>query len=65
LFPKLEVWRAGLGKETLWPDWPGIGAIASDAALALLGPGAEGVARLALDDTVSIATYVQSHAANR
>lgn len=30
VFPKLEVWRDGLGQPTLWPDWPGIVAIASD-----------------------------------
>ena len=30
-FPKIEVWRPGLGRETLWPQWPGIMAIASDA----------------------------------
>jgi molybdopterin-guanine dinucleotide biosynthesis protein B len=22
-FPKLEVWRAAVGKPLLWPDWPG------------------------------------------
>ncbi len=30
-FPKLEVWRPAVGKPLLWPDWPGIVAIASDA----------------------------------
>ncbi len=30
-FPKLEVWRPSLGRTMLWPDWPGIAAIASDA----------------------------------
>lgn len=30
-FPKLEVWRAEVGKPLLWPDWPGIVAVASDA----------------------------------
>jgi molybdopterin-guanine dinucleotide biosynthesis adapter protein len=30
-FPKLEVWRAALGKSTLWPDWPGIVALGCDA----------------------------------
>jgi molybdopterin-guanine dinucleotide biosynthesis protein B len=34
-FPKLEVWRAEVGKPTLWPDWPGIVAIASHGALPL------------------------------
>ena len=30
-FPKIEVWRAGLDRGTLWPQWPGIVGIASDA----------------------------------
>lgn len=30
-FPKLEVWRPSLGRPMLWPLWPGIAAIASDA----------------------------------
>jgi molybdopterin-guanine dinucleotide biosynthesis protein B len=30
-FPKIEVWRTELGRETLWPQWPGILGIASDA----------------------------------
>jgi molybdopterin-guanine dinucleotide biosynthesis protein B len=30
-FPKLEVWRPSLGGNTLWPQWPGIVGIASDA----------------------------------
>ena len=29
-FPKLEVWRRALARPTLWPQWPGITAIASD-----------------------------------
>jgi len=32
-FPKLEVWRAAVGKPLLWPQWPGIVAVASDGAL--------------------------------
>ncbi len=32
-FPKLEVWRAEVGKPMLWPDWPGIVGIASDRPL--------------------------------
>src|SRR5437764_11564877 len=31
-FPKIEVWRAAVGKPTLAPAWPGIVAIASDSA---------------------------------
>jgi molybdopterin-guanine dinucleotide biosynthesis protein B len=30
-FPKLEVWRPSLGRPMLWPSWPGIVGIASDA----------------------------------
>jgi molybdopterin-guanine dinucleotide biosynthesis protein B len=56
-FPKLEVWRAALGKPTLWPDWPGIAAIASDDAL----PQA-GVARLDLADTAAIADFALASA---
>ena len=57
-FPKLEVWRAVLGKPTLWPAWPGIAAIASDGALP-----AAGVPRLDLADTAAIADFVLAHAA--
>ena len=59
-FPKLEVWRAGLGKPTLWPQWPGILAIASDVEL----PHA-GVTRLDLADTGAVADFVWSRAAQR
>jgi molybdopterin-guanine dinucleotide biosynthesis adapter protein len=66
-FPKLEVWRAALGKPTLWPDWPGILAIASDTfgAAADQPVGAPGVTPLDLSDTASIAAFVLSHAARR
>jgi Molybdopterin guanine dinucleotide synthesis protein B len=30
-FPKLEVWRAAVGKPMLWPEWPGIVAMVGDA----------------------------------
>ncbi len=30
-FPKLEVYRPALGKSPLWPDTPGVAAVASDA----------------------------------
>ena len=64
-FPKLEVWRASVGKPTLWPDWPGITAIASDTQAAVLGAtiAIPGIARLDLSDTASIAAFVMSHAA--
>ena len=59
-FPKLEVWRAEVGKPTLWPDWPGILAIASDSPLP-----AQGITQLDLSDAASIATFVMSNAAPR
>lgn len=31
--PKLEVHRPALGKPPLWPDWPDVSAVASDATL--------------------------------
>ncbi len=66
-FPKLEVWRASLGKPTLWPDWPGILAIAGDTPWADLGlPACEpSVTRLDLSDAASIANFVLSRAAPR
>jgi|CXWL01.1.fsa_nt_gi molybdopterin-guanine dinucleotide biosynthesis protein B len=65
-FPKLEVWRAELGKPTLWPQWPGIVAIASDAALAPPQPpeAVPGVMRLELSDTAAIAAFVLARAAS-
>ena len=57
-FPKLEVWRAALGKPMLWPEWPGILAVASDGAAPT-----SGVAWLDLADTASIADFALAHAA--
>ena len=66
-FPKIEVWRAEVGTKTLWPDWPGILAIASDTP-----PRAEvqhsvtpGLAHLDLADTAAIAAFVLAHAVVR
>lgn len=56
-FPKLEVWRAGQGKAPLRGTWPGILALAGDAAT-----HAAGAARFALDDVPGIAAFVASHA---
>jgi len=47
-FPKLEVYRPALGKPPIWPDWPDVAAVATDAdlvdcprtVLALNDPGA-------------------------
>ena len=52
-FPKLEVWRPSLGKPMLWPDWPGIVAIASNAPLQ------------ELSDTALIAAFILLHARER
>jgi molybdopterin-guanine dinucleotide biosynthesis protein B len=32
-FPKLEVYRPALGKPPIWPDWPDVAAVATDADL--------------------------------
>jgi molybdopterin-guanine dinucleotide biosynthesis protein B len=66
-FPKLEVWRAAENKPTLWPDWPGILAIASDAPWpakehAAMSPP---LAQLDLSATASIADFVLAHAGPR
>ncbi|MDO8317927.1 molybdopterin-guanine dinucleotide biosynthesis protein B [Rhodoferax sp.] len=66
-FPKLEVWRASENKDTLWPDWPDIVAIASDTppdspAQAAVTPG---LAHLDLSDVPSIAEFVVAHAHER
>jgi molybdopterin-guanine dinucleotide biosynthesis protein B len=68
-FPKLEVWRANVGKPTLWPQWPGILAIASDGPAPAVNDG-EGRPRpplphLALADIEAIADFVLAHAATR
>ncbi len=55
-FPKLEVWRPSLGRPMLWPTWPGIAGIASDAPR----PGGDAVppAWLDLQDVGAIADFV-------
>jgi molybdopterin-guanine dinucleotide biosynthesis adapter protein len=60
-FPKLEVWRAEVGKPTLAPDWPGIRAIASDDS----GPAATPLPLLPLADIEAIADFVLANAATR
>ena len=68
-FPKLEVWRADLGKPTLWPEWPGILAVASDVSPAGLTSAsaavADGLIWLDLSDTASIAAFVLLYAVKR
>lgn len=66
-FPKLEVWRYELEKQTLWPDWPGIVAIASDKPPS--SPDQTGVTpgltHLDLADITSIANFVLDRAETR
>jgi molybdopterin-guanine dinucleotide biosynthesis protein B len=65
-FPKLEVWRAELGKPTLWPDWPGIVAIASEGRLPDRPAGSAPIpVSMDLADTAAIVDFVLSHAAAR
>ena len=66
-FPKLEVWREELGKPTLWPEWPGIVAIASDtlSAVPSQADAVPEINRLELSNIPSIAAFVLSRAAAR
>lgn len=59
-FPKLEVWRAELGRPTLWPDWPGIAALACEGR-----PPVVPAHCFALSDTAAIADFAWAHAASR
>jgi molybdopterin-guanine dinucleotide biosynthesis adapter protein len=57
-FPKLEVWREALGKPPLWPDWPGIVAMAVEGQAPAGAPCV-----LPLADTAAIADLVLQRAA--
>jgi molybdopterin-guanine dinucleotide biosynthesis protein B len=59
-FPKLEVWRGSQGQPTLWPQWPGIVAIASEEAVSNAA-----VVHLDLSDVSNIATFVLNNATLR
>jgi molybdopterin-guanine dinucleotide biosynthesis protein B len=63
-FPKLEVWRAELGRPLLWREWPGIVGVASDQARPPeCGRNDAPVpAWLALADTRAIADFALAHA---
>jgi molybdopterin-guanine dinucleotide biosynthesis protein B len=66
-FPTLEVWRAAVGKPTLWPDWPGIVALASDG-LPSSGEFPEvhsGLHQLRLESIAEIADFVLKTACAR
>lgn len=58
-FPKLEVWRAAHGATPLWPEWPGIVGVASDAPLADCE-----LAQLPLHDAACIADFIWRTAAD-
>jgi molybdopterin-guanine dinucleotide biosynthesis adapter protein len=55
-FPKLEIFRAALGKPLMAPDDPHIVAIAADAPVA----GTK-LPQFALDDTAAIAAFIAGH----
>ena len=59
-FPKLEVWRASLGRPMLWPQWPGIVGIASDGQRPKAGAGPD--TWLDLQDIEAIAAFAQENA---
>jgi molybdopterin-guanine dinucleotide biosynthesis protein B len=66
-FPKLEVWRAAVGKPTLWPDWPGIVALATDG-LSAADESREahlGLTQLHLENIAEIADFVLANAISR
>lgn len=59
-FPKLEVWRQSQGQSMLWPQWPGIVAVASDTPVSNAT-----LAQFKLADVSSIATFVLENAVRR
>jgi molybdopterin-guanine dinucleotide biosynthesis protein B len=59
-FPKIEVWRADMGREQLHPQWPGIMALACDRA-----PANAALPVLDLADAAGIAHFVLQHARSR
>jgi molybdopterin-guanine dinucleotide biosynthesis adapter protein len=58
-YPKLEVHRPALGKPPIWPDWPDVVAIATDAALANCGR-----AVLNLNDPHAVAAWIACYVTN-
>ena len=66
-FPKLEVWRESECRPTLWPDWPGIVAIASDKPPRTPEEIAvtPGLSQLDLTQVEAIAEFVLQHATVR
>jgi molybdopterin-guanine dinucleotide biosynthesis protein B len=60
--PRLEIFRPSLGKPPLWPDHPGILALATDAPGEAAQSGYAGVI-LSLDDAVGIARWIMGFVA--
>ena len=60
--PKLEVWRASVGKPLLHPQDPRILAIATDSAAALPAESSRRLPVLDLDDYDAVATLVRQSA---
>ena len=58
-FPKMEVWRAAVGKPHLWPNSGGIVAMATDG----IAPVAN-IPTLDLSDIAGIADFIDQHAAS-
>ncbi len=54
---KIEIHRPALGKKLLWPDWPGIIAVASDQPL----PD-QPIPQLDLSDPMAIARFIANYA---
>jgi molybdopterin-guanine dinucleotide biosynthesis protein B len=63
--PKLEVWRAEIGKPVLYPRDPRILAIATDSPEALPASSQAHPPVLPLGDSDAIATFVVGHAIAR
>ncbi len=61
-FAKLEVWRPSVGKPLLWPQWPGIEGVASDAPRDAAADADPSLAWLALHDTATMADFVLARA---
>jgi len=61
--PKLEIWRAEVGKPLLHPQDPHILAIATDSPAALPPESTRRLSVLRLDDYDAVATFVAGHAA--
>jgi len=60
--PKLEIWRADLGKPLLFPQDPHILGIATDSAERVAERAARRIPVLRLDDYDAIATFVAANA---